>query len=720
MIHLLKPSSGGRLATVLLCVVAGLTVWTAGQKRNPLLAPTGFDDVVFAISLSPDGSTLAIARGAAEPSQRFGRIELWDTESGKLRHVIKGFDGPVKSISFSPDGKTLVSGSLEFRSTRIQEKSRSRDGMVLGELKWWDGQSGELKHKVTLPGEGNSNLRVSFSPDGKDLAVSEAWTVFSFLTTGPPLQPPSLGNPLPNFPGPYRPLMYFSADVKLLDGETGELKQKLNTNQYGLTIYSPVGSFLAMAVNKEVKLLNSQTGKEERKLKGFKGRPNALTFSDDGRLLAVASTWYDEESSGRFIKIIGHSEVRLFDTRDWKELRKESEVGAVNTLAFNPNGRVLFIGGVGRENEKEIPGVMLLDLQSGKTNYLRSGEDFTEAVDCLVVGRRLLAFRAGPATVKIMDARTGTVQKTLDANSVGPDIERPVSRFVVSVKRVQAIAFFRDGKTLAAETDQGEIKLWDPRTGEVKKRLNNNQDDPTLVAAAADGNSFAEISGGKLLLWHSADEAKQNVPLPDNRPITAVALTAAGQSLALGIGKDILVLSSAGTVTKTLTGQQGTISSLAFSDDGRWLASVAEDGRITIWEVPNGRNERTLEAGADITALRFSPNGLTLATASEDKSITLWSLQTGQAQAKLQKHDAAVNALSFSPDGQLLASGGDDRTVVIWDAASGKSKRTLKGHDQTVTSLAFSPDGRTLATGSGNASVVLWEVRTGKFSRVLQ
>jgi len=723
MIHpFLKPSSCSRLATALLGIVTGLTVWTAGQKRNPLIAPTGFDDVVFAISFSPDGSTLAIARGATEPSQRFGRIELWDTESGKLRHVIKGFDGPVKSISFSPDGQTLVSGSLEFRSTNIQEQSRTRDGLVFGELKWWDGQTGELKHKVTLPGEGNSNLRISHSPDGKDLAVTESFTTWSFLSTGPPLRQPTLNNPIPSFPDASRTMLYYSADMKLLDAETGELKQKLSTNQSGVAVYSPAGSPLAVAVKKEVWLLNSRTGKEERKLKGFKGRPNALAFSADGRLLAVASTTYDHQSAGRFIKIIGISEVKLFDTRDWKEMRKESEVGAVNTLAFDPSGRVLLIGGVGRNKEKEIPGFMLLDLQTGKTKYLPTGEDFTEAVDSLVVTRSggLLAFRSGPVTVKMMDAQTGAVKQTLDANSVGAAIERPGSRFVLSVKRVQAIAFSKDGKTLAAETDQGEIKLWDPRTGEVKKQLHNNQDDPSLVAATSDGNTFAEVSGGKLLLWHSGSEAKQNVPLPDGRPIAAMAVSADGNGLALGVGKDVLLVASNGTLTKTLTGQQGSIASLAFSDDSRSLASVADHGRIEIWDVANARIERTLAVGAAVTALRFSPNGKALATAAEDHSITLWNLQTGQPQAKLQKHDATVNALSFSDDGQLLASGGDDRTVVIWDAASGKSKRTLKGHDQTVTSLAFSPDGRILASGSGNASVVLWEVRTGKFNRVLR
>ena len=121
-----------------------------------------------------------------EPSQRFGRIELWDTVTEKLRHVIKGFDGPVRSVSFLPDGQTLVSGSTEFRASKIQTKARSRDGESFGEVKWWDTPTGELNRKVTLPSEGNVSLRVTCSPDGKQLAMVASFLQFSFFSSNAP------------------------------------------------------------------------------------------------------------------------------------------------------------------------------------------------------------------------------------------------------------------------------------------------------------------------------------------------------------------------------------------------------------------------------------------------------------------------------------------------------------------------------------------------------
>jgi WD40 repeat protein len=703
-----------------------LIVPVDGQRTYHPRPPTGFDDVVFAVSFSPDGGTLAIARGAGEPSQRFGRIELWDTKTGTLRHVIKGFDGPVGSLSFSPDGQTLVSSSSEFHSSKIQEKARSREGSVLGEVKWWDAQTGELKQRLALPGEGSFSLRATYSPDGKQLAVVESFRQFSYLLAGPNFTSPALGSASETFPTPVASpmMMIFRTDLKLLDAQTGESKLKLNTDQARGALFSPDGTLLVVENGNEIRIWNSHTGEEVRKLKDFKGRPNAMAFSPDGQTLAVAITKYEHQSSRRFTMVIGKSEVRLFDLRTWNVSLRLQNLGAVNSLAFEPGGKWLLMGGMLSDRDSTMPAIKVWNLQTGgvAANFPTGGEGFSEAVDSLVLSRngRWLAFQSGPATVKMLDTQTWKVKETWDATSIGAAVERPTSRFLLSVKRVLAIAFSVDGKTLSGETDQGEIRLWDPRTGEVKNKPVTGDNDPSLVAVSSNGKSFAEVSNGKVLLWNAGSGDKRTVLAAGRRPTSAVALSADGKTLAIAGSKDVMLLSPTGTMTKTLTGQHGSVSRISFSDDGRTLASADEEGMIEIWNVANSRIEKTITAGTGITALRLAPNGQILATASEDRVVTVWNLQTGLALRKLQKHDAPINALAFSSDSQLLASGGDDRTVVIWETASGKAKRTLKGHDQTVTSLAFSPDGRLLASGSGNASVVLWEVRTGKLNRVLR
>ena len=714
------------LLTALGVAILLATAPAAGQRPGSTGDATGFDDIVFAVSFSPDGRTLAIARGAADPVYRFGRIELWDAETLELLRILKGFDGPVRSISFSPDGETLITGSTEFRSPKIQQKARSREGKRFGELKWWDTRTGELKKKLTMPGEDSYSIRALQSPDGTQVALTEL-----FLE---PMQYPS--GPIFGFPGVsmsdlgssrsfYFRQAHYSVKMKLVDAQTGETKFKLDIDQPGTSRFSPDGNVLAVANGEQVKLWNAHTGKELRKLKDLKGLAGALAFSPDGRTLAVVSTRSVRENAKDFIKIIGISEVKLFDVNSGALTQKLVDLGAINTLAFSPDGKVLLVGGVLPENVGGNAGLTIIDVANGKSRAVKTGVDYKEAVHFLSLSSQgdWLAFGSGSSTVKLFDARTGTLKQTWDADSVGDAAERPTSRFLLTVKRVVAVAFSTDGTSLSGESDQGEIKSWDTRTGEVKQSLGNEDNDPTLVAAAMDGKAFAEIVQGKVLLWDTNSDAKKLLPLPDNQTASALALSgdgSGGRMVAVGSSSGVRVFSPNGSVIKELARQQGSVERLAFSSDGRKVAGAFEDGAIRVWNVANGSVETKLIAPREITALVFAPNGEALAAATSDNTITVWSLQSGLPQAKLQKHDATINALSFSPDGQFLASGSDDRTIVLWDVVSGKSKHIFKDHEQTVASLAFSRDGQLLASGSGNASVVLWEVRTGKLNRVLR
>jgi len=713
----------------LLCVLSAIS-WTNAQHRRAAAgAPTGFDDVVFAISISPDGRTLAVARGASEPAQRFGRIELWDTETEKLLRVIKGFDGPVKSVSFSPDGQTLVSGSTEFHTSKIQDKARSREGEVFGEVKWWDAQTGELKHKLTWPGEGNVSLRVTCSPDGKQLAIVASFMQFSFLMSNVPFGAvnPGTNSPIlpdnPAFIG--RPMPLMTTDLKLLDADTGEAKLKLKTSQPRDAAFSPDGTLLAVENGDEVKLWNTKTGQEVHKLKGFKGRPNAIAFSPDGKSMAVAAAKLERKSVPGFYKFIAKSEVRVFDLTTWNTTLKLQNLGAVNSLAFEPSGRILLLGGLLDQKDGSIPAVRLHDLRTGKTaTFPTGGADFSEAVDSLAISQRgnLLAFKAGTDMVRLLDTETWKVRQTLDATSAGVDQQRSVNRYLLSVNRVTALAFFPDGKTLSGEIEGHGIRIWDVRTGEVKKRVEDKGSSSSMVAISPGGSALAEAGEDHTLrLWNVGDEKQRVIPWSGSESAAALALSSAGQLMVVAADKEVLVWNArSGEKQLTLSGHSTPVNRLAFSNDDRMLASADDGGIIKLWDLSTGQNKSTINTGGKITALGFDPGGHMLASASDDKTISLWDLTTSGLQRKLRRHSAAVNAVAFSPDGQLLASGSDDRTVIIWETATGKAKRTLKGHDLTVLSLAFSPDGALIASGSGNASIVLWEVKTGKLDRVLR
>jgi WD40 repeat protein len=173
-------------------------------------------------------------------------------------------------------------------------------------------------------------------------------------------------------------------------------------------------------------------------------------------------------------------------------------------------------------------------------------------------------------------------------------------------------------------------------------------------------------------------------------------------------------------LVRTLTGHTGNVRSVAFSPDGRLLASGSNDNMIKLWEVASGRELHTLRGHNDyVTSVAFSPDGRFLASSSWDKTVKLWEVVTGRWLTRFE-HENYVTSIAFSPDGQLLASGSYDRTIKLWEVHMGREVRTFFGHTGWVTSVAFSLDGQLLASGSQDGTIKFWEVANGKELRFLR
>ena len=107
----------------------------------------------------------------------------------------------------------------------------------------------------------------------------------------------------------------------------------------------------------------------------------------------------------------------------------------------------------------------------------------------------------------------------------------------------------------------------------------------------------------------------------------------------------------------------------------------------------------------------FSPNGKQLASASFDRTVKVWDAVTGQETRTLKGHTNWVNSVAFSPDGKRLASASSDRTAKVWDAVTGQETLTLKGHTGHVMGVAFSPNGQRLASASRDKTAKVWDAR---------
>jgi WD40 repeat protein len=239
-------------------------------------------------------------------------------------------------------------------------------------------------------------------------------------------------------------------------------------------------------------------------------------------------------------------------------------------------------------------------------------------------------------------------------------------------------------------------------------------------------------------IWRQFHDQPIRTFTGDTSFVVSVAFSPDGRTLAAGtstrippqkltpgkitLGKSIIKLwdVTSGQELRTLAGHTtGWVKTVAFSPDGRTLASASGDNTIWLWEVASGRELRILTAHTgQVLSVAFSPDGATLASGSSDHTIKLWELPGGTQSRTLTGHTDFVLSVAFSPDGRTLASGGwsvwspywgwDYAAIKLWDVASGRELRTL--HENDVYSVAFSPDGRTLASSSQSDTIRLWDV----------
>jgi WD40 repeat protein/tRNA A-37 threonylcarbamoyl transferase component Bud32 len=591
-------------------------IWDAATGQVVITLP-GHQRLVTSVAFSADGTRLA--------SAGFQTVKVWDAATGKELLSIPAHKYLISSVAFSPDGKRLASASADQT------------------VKVWDASTG--KELLSLPGLPHRANSVAFSPDGKYLAVGSG-----DLSIGAPMTP---------------------VEVGIWDTNTGQEVLALKGHSFWITsvAFSPDGRRLASAsADRTVKVWDLKTGQERLTLRGHSGWVRAVAFSLDGQFLASAG---DDQV------------VKLWRASDGREaFTFRGHIHGVHAVAFSPDGRRL-ASASGDSVKVKAGDVRVWDLTIDQA--LRTFRGHTSTVTGVAFspnGKRLASASKGmsstrPGEIKVCDAVTGRELLTLPARDIG----------------FTAVAYSPDGARIATVGEEG-VKLWDAGTGNQVGLLQvftrpifgsavTVNPEGKQVAFSPDGKQVATIGGGRVMVWNVTTGQKLHGFKGHAVNAYGVAFSPDGKRFATSSWGGY-TSSSGGYLARLINGAEN---------------SEEMPNEVRVWDAATGKECFTLSGGG--LGVAFSPDGRRLASGSQEGLVTVWDAGTGKELRTLRGHAGAVSSVAFSPDSDRIASASQDHTVKIWDVSTGQEVLALSGNDEPVESVAFSPDGRYLASGSG-------------------
>ena len=584
-------------------------------------------------------------------------------------------------------------------------------------------------------GKGNVG-RLTFSSDGNQLIVNSSIGLWIYdAHTGRELKfIPERSEEIYTVSPDSRMYVCIGSDgtVRVRDLTDGSARVTLKENITNIRriVFSPDSSKLATGIDKEIILWDLTSGEQIAKFNGHTHSITSIDFSPDDSTLASGS--WDE--TVRLWDIPTATHKATLTTRP--NATKNSVYGISNVL-FSPDGKLLASASF---NERKLH---LWDATTGdhKAVFDTSGvEDMDFSAD-----GKTIAVASSRYHIHFWDIATGTPKTELtghrswiwslkfspDGNTLASggydelhlwDATTGAHKLAISGHTgwVRGVAFTPDGKTLAAG-GRYDIRLWDAINGQHKAILYENDtfSDNKSLAFSPDGNTLASEIGWSIRLWNVAERAhiaKLKAYLGSRASgygIASIAFTTDGKYLASGSSDSTIQIWYLGRTYKgQLVGHRGGIWSIAFSNDNRTLISGSSDRTVRLWDVESGTHLTTFigHTGA-VKCVAISPDGNLVASGSNDTTVILWDVATAEPITILRGHPYWLSSVAFSPDGRTLASACSGETVVrLWDVPTGTPKKVLTGHTRYVYNLTFSPDGNTLASGSSDGTVYLWNM----------